>query len=448
MGFFRVASVAVGVKIVAAATDVNRVDDLVEVIPMTTKTRVQGIDVARGVALFGIFVVNAPMFGQPFGVIFDPGAPVDEGWASVAVFWFTKIFCEGKFYPLFSILFGAGLAMMFESAQRDGRSFGWSYFRRLLLLGIFGIAHVVLLWYGDILLIYSLIGLWMILLGRFSPRVLLSVAAGVYGFGVLMMLGFVALSSLGGAIEPVPRPMPTGETTLEQYLAVLQDWNTTEPYDTRVIEIERDVNSNGPFLTAMVVRIFNYFFALVFTVLVMFWVILPCFCLGAALAKTGYFRDSNSPWRRRFIWIGLIIGLPLSIGSVVASQNLGNWWSHFFATTGMYVGGPLMSLMYLSAILMFVEAGKCSFVHRPLARMGQMALTCYLLESLLITAVMAHWGLAKFGDNTWFERFAWLIGIYLVIMIFANLWLSRFQIGPLEWLWRYGTYLKMPQLRK
>ncbi|MBL8889700.1 MAG: DUF418 domain-containing protein [Planctomycetaceae bacterium] len=415
---------------------------------MATVTRVQGIDVARGVALLGIFLVNAAMFGQPFGAIFEPVAPVNEGWASVAVFWFTKIFCEGKFYPLFSILFGAGLAMMFESARRDGRSFGWCYFRRLVILGSFGIAHVVLLWYGDILLIYSLIGLWMIFLGRCSARVLLSVAGGVYGFGVLMMLGFVALSSLGGSIEPVSKPMPAADTALEQYMAVLQDWNTTEPYDSRVIDIEREVNRNGPFLAAMVVRVFNYLFASVFTILVMFWVILPCFCLGAALAKAGYFHDSNSRWRRRLIWTGMIIGLPLSIASVVASQNLGSWWGHLFATAGMYVGGPLMGLMYLSAILLFVEAGKCSFVHRPLGRMGQMALTCYLLESLLMTAVMAHWGLAKFGDNTWFERFGWVLSIYLIILVFANLWMSRFQIGPLEWLWRFGTHLRKPKLQK
>jgi uncharacterized protein len=415
---------------------------------MATTTRVQGIDVARGVALLGIFIVNAQMFGQPFGTIFEPHAPVEEGWLSVAVYWFTKIFCEGKFYPLFSILFGAGLGMMFESARRDGRSFGWTYFRRLVILGMFGIAHIVLLWYGDILLVYSLIGMLMIALGRLSPKVLLSIAAGVYGFGILMMLAFVALSSVGGTGEIVEKPMPAAETTLEQFFLVLNDWNTTEQYDSRLLEIERTIGKEGPFLTALTVRLFSYLFSSVFVILVMFWVILPCFCVGAALMKSGFFHDRNSVWRQRLIWSGLVVGLPLSIASVVASQNLGSWWSYLLAFGGTYVGGPLLSLMYLSAILMLVETGRLIWLTTPLAQMGRMALTCYLLESLLMSVVMAHWGLAKFGDNTWSERFVWLIGIYFIILIFANLWMSRFQMGPLEWVWRVFTYMKLPRLRK
>ena len=127
--------------------------------------RVLGIDVARGVALLGIFLVNAQLFSQPFGAVFEIKIPSEEGWPSVAAYWFTNIFCGGKFYPLFSLLFGAGLAMMYQSAVAQGRSFGWTYARRLAWLAVIGMLHLTLLWYGDILLIYASIGVLMIWMG-------------------------------------------------------------------------------------------------------------------------------------------------------------------------------------------------------------------------------------------------------------------------------------------
>ncbi len=83
-----------------------------------TMERIAGIDTARGIALLGIFFVNAQLFGQPFAKVLEPNAPASEGWLSHIVYWFTSIFCTGKFYPLFSILFGVGLAMMYQSSVR------------------------------------------------------------------------------------------------------------------------------------------------------------------------------------------------------------------------------------------------------------------------------------------------------------------------------------------
>jgi len=251
--------------------------------PIADSSRLLGMDVARGFALLGIFLVNAAFFGMPFGEMYETGAPVSEGWASQAAYWFTGVFCTGKFFPLFSILFGAGLAIMYESSRRAGRSFGWIYLRRLVVLALFGIAHIVLLWYDDILLLYAGVGVAMLLLGRASPKVLLVIAACVFAVSIVTSLGFAALTSLGNAGlsaqlseagESTARAMPAADNRIEQLGKVLVDWNPNEAYDTRLIQLEREIQSQGPFLHAMLLRLFLYPFSLVFYLLIVVWIVL------------------------------------------------------------------------------------------------------------------------------------------------------------------------------
>ncbi len=419
--------------------------------PISESSRVTAIDTARGIALLGIFLVNAVIFGEPFGEIMTPHIPVDEGICSVVVYWFTAIFCSGKFYPLFSILFGVGLAMMFQSSKNAGRGFGWPFFRRLVVLGFFGFAHVVLLWPGDILLIYASVGLWMLLLGRCSPKTLLITGGTVFIVGVLMSTVLVALMSQAAPKqdkEAVVRAMPAGATQFEQFGKVLKDWNNKEVYDSRLKELEVGIMTEGPFFAAASVRMFNYRFMSVFIVLVLFWVVLPCFCLGAALLKLGFLHGQLQHWRKRFIVWGLVVGLPLNVLAGIGAIMQGGFVWNLVASVCLNIGGPLMSLMYLALILNWVDSGRAALLANALANLGRMALTGYLLESLLMSAVMLHWGLAKFGSTTWAERAGWVVVIYLAILLFSNLWMRRFRFGPLEWLWRSLTYWRrQPLLR-
>jgi uncharacterized protein len=405
--------------------------------------RVLGIDVARGVALLGIFLVNAQLFSQPFGAVFENKIPSEEGWPSVAAYWFTNIFCSGKFYPLFSLLFGAGLAMMYQSAVAQGRSFGWTYARRLVWLAVMGMLHLTLLWYGDILLIYALIGVLMIWMGRFQAKTLLIISGITFLIGLLMIIpAFVCLSTVGGDLgEVVAKPMPEGTTTLERFFKVLPDWNQTEIFDSRLIELERQIMVEGPYGAAVVMRLFNYLFSMVFVVMVMFWVIFPSFCLGAALMKAGFFHGQRQSWRRAFVRFSLLVGVPMAVFSAWAATKIESTGFGLAGTIGTVICGPMMALMYLSVILYWTESGYLVSLACWLSKLGRMALTGYLLESLLMCAVMQHWGLARFGNNTWAERCLWVFAIYLAILIFANLWMHLFRQGPMEYIWRKFTYL-------
>ncbi len=425
--------------------------------PIAESSRVLGIDVARGFALLGIFFVNAAFFGMPFGEMYETGAPVSEGWASQAAYWFTGVFCTGKFFPLFSILFGAGLAIMYESSRRAGRSFGWIYLRRLIVLALFGIAHIVLLWYGDILLLYAGVGVAMLLLGRASPKVLLVIAACVFAVSIVSSLGFAALTSLGNASipaelseagEPAARAMPAADSRIEQLGKVLTDWNTNEGYDTRLIQLEREIQTLGPFSNAILLRMFLYMFSLVFYLLVTVWIVLSCFCVGAALMKSGFFHDPQNVWRKRLMLVGFLMGLPLSILVTHAASHSDSFGWMAIYLVGSNISGPMLALAYLSAILTLVERNPGNLLAAAVGQLGRMGLTGYLLESFLMSAVMSHWGLGWFGATTWIERLGLVVAIYLVILVIANIWMQRFRYGPIEWLWRSLTYFKwQPLLR-
>jgi uncharacterized protein len=419
--------------------------------PIADASRVMGIDTARGFALLGIFLVNAATFGEPLSDGMSQKAPVDEGIASLLVYYFTTIFCNGKFFPLFSILFGVGLAMMHRSTTSTGRRFGWIYFRRLCILGLFGASHIVFLWLGDILLIYALVGLWMIWLGRCKPKTLLITAGSLFAIGILLSMLLAVLMTLDQPSAPrdaAIKPLPPAETRVEQMILVLQDWDRTQTMDPRWRELEVAVMREGPFAAAAVLRLINYAMVAIFFLLVMFWVILPCFCVGAALLKLGFLHGELRPLRSKLIWLGMCVGLPLNIGSAIGWQYDGSLGWSMAAIVGVTVGGPMMSLMYLSLVLNWVDSGWASRLAKSLAATGRMALTCYLLESVLMSAVMVYWGLGRFDQTTWLERLIWVVAIFTAIVLFANWWMRRFRFGPLEWLWRVLTYLRWQPLRR
>ena len=409
-----------------------------------------GIDAARGFALLGILMVNAAFFSLPFGEIAEYSETTYEGVLNRVVYWFTSVFCTSKFYPIFSILFGAGMAIMFDSASRSGRNFSWLFLRRFVVLGLF------------------IIGSSMLVLGRASPRTLLLVAGVSFTIGIFTTLGFAAISSLDTSIhsydeyevtgaeiseaeeeeeEAPPTPkMPQAENRILQVAKIFMTWNTDESYDSRLIQVEREIQTQGPFIDTVFLRWFLYLFSLVYYIAVTAWVILSCFCLGAALAKTRFFDDPNSPWRKRFILLGLLLGLPISIVAAIAFEDVSTFGSTAVAFLGVNVGGPMLGLAYLSGILVWVERQPNNLVLRSLANLGRMGLTGYLLESLLMSAIMSYWGLGWFGSTTWLQRAGIVFVVFCLVLLVANLWMRFFRCGPMEWLWRSITYWKLQPL--
>ena len=161
--------------------------------PVQESERIEALDVLRGFALLGIFMVNIQFFSLPFmegvGQLTLVGAAQGEvwGWA------FIRTFCELKFVSLFSLLFGMGLVVQMTRAKTKGKAFGLYYLRRTIVLAIFGLSHALLLWYGDILFLYACLSLLLFALCRLSAKTLLNIWIGLVVISLLISTAVAAL---------------------------------------------------------------------------------------------------------------------------------------------------------------------------------------------------------------------------------------------------------------
>ena len=181
------------------------------VAPVQQTERIQIVDILRGFALFGILFVNMTIFSRPIQVILFPVDPAMP-WFDRAAEWLIHFLGEGKFYALFSMLFGLGLTLLMERVEGRGGRFVPLYLRRLLVLLGFGLVHAFLVWMGDILILYALIGFLLILFRKAKPRTLL------VWIVILISLPLLFSAAATGLVE-LGRSVPEGEAQIRQVFA-------------------------------------------------------------------------------------------------------------------------------------------------------------------------------------------------------------------------------------
>ncbi|MGP1272963.1 MAG: DUF418 domain-containing protein [Phycisphaerales bacterium] len=417
--------------------------------PTQAGDRIAALDVARGLALFGIFMVNIQLMTQPLRWLIEGGG-AGEGSLGLFFHYLTRVFFESKSYPLFSMLFGMGLVLMYDRSRAAGRAFAPTYLRRLLLLLLFGMAHAWLVWYGDILIYYACFGVVLMWFAPFRPRTMLIIAAVLAGVSAAWASGLNLLfvSFAGGAEPPVGPEVAGFEDFRRAFFAgeiqggpELPAWGIAET----------DAMANGPFWNAVQMRLLNWTTGTIFWML-LFAVVLhvpAMFLLGAAIFRSGALTDPGSPWPKRFMLLGLLVGLPGSIGAVVLSEIDGPMSASAAIAAGVvHLFGPLVSIGYLGVAVWLARAGVGRRLVQAVASAGRMALTNYLLQSLLVAALAQHWGLGWFGDVSRAGMVWIVLSIYAAQLVFSTLWLRWFAMGPFEYLWRSWTYLRLPRLRR
>ncbi|MFP4334087.1 MAG: DUF418 domain-containing protein [Wenzhouxiangella sp.] len=394
--------------------------------------RLEHLDILRGFALFGILLVNFEWFTRPLQAIVL-GADPDLAGLGLTVDWLIVMLAEGKFYPLFSMLFGVGFALMAERAQARGASFGGLYLRRLLILLVFGAAHLLLIWAGDILLVYAISGGLMLLLFASTPVQRLWKWALTFIVAPLVLMWAAALSIWATQGDPALHATLVAEfeadgAALEQTVARAAEIHATGSWMDNVVQRLDD----GRFLLENAA----------------FWIppILGYFLLGRWLIATQRLLqpDRHRLFFRRWRSRGLLLGLPLAAG--------GAWLMHdataIIPTPGVAVGmtlttvgALLLSLAYLSMVVLGREQ------LRFLAPAGQMALTNYLCQSLVWTWLFYGHGLGLWQDigRAWHPLL--VLGFFALQVVFSRVWLARFRFGPVEWLWRSLTYGKRQPFR-
>lgn len=431
--------------------------------PVAIENRIRSLDVARGFALLGILMVNVQLLCQPMVWLWNGGGS-NEGPVGATAYYATRLFFESKSYPLFSLLFGMGLMLMRERAIAAGRSFAKPYLRRLSMLLVMGVLHALLLYYADVLIIYSIIGFFtMWLMGRRS-KLLLGLSVSLLSLAVLFSvfssyMGLQYYASYGAdafADEPAQTVMaePVDEDTgFSAFFEQIKQGKIAErgPMSSEWESAAKDAFQNGPLSHAILMRgvewiaeQFNWTLGggAVLQISGMFF-------LGAWLMKIDALGVDAARSMRRMILIGLLIGMPCSILSVVlraVATEFSAWY--FFSFPFMAPAGPCVALGYMGLSMWLARRFGEGWFARSVASMGRMALTNYLMQSLLVCVIVQHWGFGMYGEISQAQMLAIAVSIYCFQLIVSPLWLSRFTMGPLEWLWRWWTYLRRPSFRR
>ena len=399
-----------------------------------TSQRLLHLDVLRGFALLGILLVNFEWFVRPIQAIVL-GADPDLSGASLVVDWLIMALAEGKFYALFSMLFGAGFALMAERASQRDAPFWGLYLRRLFILLLFGLSHMLLVWAGDILVVYSLCAFIMVLLFRKTPVQRLWKWAVAF-FALPLVLVWLGALSIGATVHTDPerheRIMAGFETDameMRQQVAEAQRIQTEGSWRENVAQRARD----GAFLATTAV----------------FWVpsILGFFLLGRWLLVSQRLLkpDEHKLFFRRWRSRGLLLGLPMSlVAALIMHQTvqIAPTPTMALGMTLAIVGAVLLALAYLSMVVL--GAQRLAF----LAPAGQMALTNYLSQSLFWTWMIYGHGL---GLGPMLPRWSHLflaLAFFALQLVISHWWMARFRFGPAEWLWRTLIYLKRQPMRR
>ena len=377
-------------------------------VPTPTQKRIDAIDTLRGFALFGVLLANLLVFSYPshlYPPLSSPGLSEGERYLE----WLIRVFVEGSFYPLFSFLFGLGFAF----GLRKGEAALPLFQRRLALLLLIGILHGIFIWWGDILTSYALLGFGLIPLRKLPARTLIGWVAGMLVLSVLLFWGAFGV-----------------------------DTDTLLPKGNII-----DIYASGSYFEVTLQRLQD--FSLVLASLPFYLPqILSFFLLGMLCGRSGWLEDIERHRRfwRRVLFGGVVVGLP------IVALHAASLWNHedvsLLRAVDGALGSPALGFVYFSTLTLLLRHPQWQRRSRPLAAVGRLALTNYLMQSLVMTLVFYGYGGGLYGEL----HLGWGVGLAILLFVlqmgFSTWWLAHFRYGPAEWVWRSLTYRRLLPLRK
>jgi uncharacterized protein len=355
------------------------------------------LDVLRGVAIVGTLGTNVWLFASSHG---EAGPLVGFAATGGGVLGSAlQLFANGKFLSMLTVLFGVGLAIQYRSVEKRGRRWPGRYHWRALFLFAEGTIHFILVFAWDVLMGYAVTAIvvaWMLKRSQRAQNAVMWTALGLH----LALIGLITAAVSGGSgIAPERNP-----------------------------EVEA-LYASGSWIEQVQFRLDN---ALAFRIepIITFPLLVFLFMLGVKLFRAGAFGSdaTGGRIRRRLLVWGLGIGLPLNLVCLVGPEEL------FFIER--YAVAPVVMLGYIGLIGFVVEKARRGIVMSAFESLGRTALSGYILQNLLASAVCYGWGLglaAAFGGSAWFAATLWL-AISVVLLVGASLWLRRFSTGPAEML--------------
>ncbi len=422
--------------------------------PVQAPERIAAIDTLRGFALLGILVMNITGFAFPFAAYFNPTVYGGSTGLDLAAWVFANLFFELKMMAIFSMLFGAGVILMAKRAAASGRPFGRIYYRRMLWLGLIGLVHAYLVWHGDILVTYALCGVVLYLFRRRGVRALVAAGLAVLLFGALIQSGGgFAQTQLRNVVTEIETKVAAGEPMTERRQALVDQWNgLRRSFAPTPEEIERTLETmRGDAVTVVAANIHESVSMHTQAVpFYLFWRALGMMLLGMALMQAGVLDARRSRrFYRGWMVVGFGVGLPLVAFGAWRWSRHGFDFVSSFLVDGQYnyFGSILVSLGYVALVMRICQSGRLPGTRARLAAVGRMALTNYLLQSVICASLFFGYGLGLFGHVGRFWLWGFILGIWLLQLVVSPWWLARFRFGPAEWLWRTLTYWRLQPLR-
>ncbi|MEQ1921417.1 MAG: DUF418 domain-containing protein [Pyrinomonadaceae bacterium] len=399
--------------------------------PVSLSERIEILDVLRGLAICGILIGNLQWFSG-YGMM-PQALAAQAPLIDQVTHFLVHFFIEGKFYSIFSFLFGVGFAMQIARAMERGDTKATLFKRRLFWLLVIGLLHAYLLWAGDILSIYALMGFVLLLFRKKTDGALLKWAFALLTIPIVTyILLYIAFVSF--APPDVAATMDAGQ--MEFWTESVRKASTGSYF-----QILTDFNLQ---------YIMGRYAGLIFQMRLP--KILAMFLLGYYAYRQGFFQDltGHKAFIRKVLTYALMLGI---VGNIAFSALAGN--EAPFPPSLAGVGGviayaygvPALALGIIALVATLWQKAGWQRILSILAPVGRMALTNYLMQTVICVLIFYGYGFGLFGKFGALTATAIAFGIFLLQIVTSTLWLKYFAYGPMEWIWRQLTYRKRLPLR-
>ena len=451
--------------------------------PVAPAARLHGLDALRGIALLGILLANVRQMFMPWDLA---DLPVAVHLSQTAA-WFDWLFFQTlidlKFLTLFSLLFGIGFALQGERIGARGHGFAGIYLRRVLILALLGLMHGVLLYPAEVLLPYALTALLLLSVNRLSVRRLIEFGTVLAG---TMLIWHYQIGAIGGlAIQPTAMAAlgllfaaialrrapvrwliiaavfivivvgswmtwrhlqsPPGEGPAAEFAEARTQLTAMQGTDPSRWPDEYRVRKAGDFTQLLQLHAGQYLNILLYFAILLMWRTLAIFVFGAALFRSGALTrtDAAAPgalWSR-VARIGLGIGLPLSLAAaLLQAHELRSGADWRFPELLHELSALPLAAGIAGAVFVSHARAVFRWIWDRIEAAGRMALSNYIGQSVIMAALAESWGLGLYGELDGAVLTVLAVVVYFSLAVLSHGWLKRFRMGPLEWLWRCGTY--------
>lgn len=408
--------------------------------PVEEPARLDSLDLLRGISICGILMVNIFSMGMPGSSFMTPWLWGETNLADTVAFSAVYTLAVQKFYSIFSMLFGVGLALQYARVRERGQEPVRFFVRRLGLLAAFGLLHGCCIWRGDILFSYAAIGALAVLFSRLAPKYLVLIAIITYLLPLLVIMGPATILAVTGKYDfyqtddfPVTQPMAPDTGLVQAMPEILSETPKGLAMQAHIMQ-SGDLKQIVPLTAALYIStVFGH-------LCVAYWMVFAYMLTGMALLAWGWFpsrqTDGPTPPHRAVIGIGLLVGLPLTLAALLIAFQKTDL-APFGSFLLLALGAPLLSLAWISILLTIPLPSPLA---TPLRAMGRMAFTNYIMQSLFSVVLFHGWAAGLFGKLGYAPLLLIAFGILVLQAVISVLWLRQFTQGPLEWLWRSGTY--------